>query len=59
MSKTEEKALFVDTLAVNVDNPKLSDADFRKFVRDSLAQFTCPANGGGMQELAGRTSFVS
>lgn len=29
--------LFIPTLAANVDNEKLSDADFRQFVRNSLA----------------------
>ena len=28
---------FVQTLSVNVDNKKLSDADFREFVRNTLS----------------------
>ena len=27
---------FVETIAANVDNPNLSDADFRAFIRSSL-----------------------
>ena len=30
---------FVDTLQANVDNDKLDDEAFRKFVRNSLTQF--------------------
>jgi len=34
------RALFVDTLMANIDNKKLSDSDFRNFVRNSCTQFT-------------------
>jgi hypothetical protein len=39
MDEKEQKAIFIDTLFVNVDNNKLSDAEFRTFVRNSLVQF--------------------
>jgi hypothetical protein len=34
---------FCTTLAVNVDNDKLSDADFRQFVRNTLPIVNFPA----------------
>lgn len=34
--RTVPAAHFCGTLAVNVDNEKLSDADFREFVRNTL-----------------------
>lgn len=36
------KAIFVDTLAANAYNTKLSDHEFREFVVRSLEQFIAP-----------------
>jgi len=45
MVSNEEKtrrSFFIDTLNANVDNETLSDADFRKFVKNSMTLFDFP-----------------
>lgn len=37
---------FVETLAANVDNAKLSDAEFRQFVRNTLPVVDFPRQEG-------------
>lgn len=36
----QRRIVFIDTLNANVDNAKLSDAEFREFVRNSMVLFT-------------------
>lgn len=35
---------FVDTMSANVDNEKMSDSDFRQFVRNTLPIVDYPLN---------------
>lgn len=42
--RTSPAEIFLQTLAANLDNEKLTDADFRQFVRNSLPGVVFPAD---------------
>ena len=40
----DRRVHFIDALNANVNNTKLSDAEFRQFVKNSLTQFQFPGS---------------
>ncbi len=39
---SDRARIFIDTLKVNINSDKLTDSEFRMFVRNSLVQFNPP-----------------